>query len=91
MDTIELARDSSTGAYRRAERSSNYPERYYTAFVAYNWGQGDEKYIEEIDVLGRDDSDARVIASVALAQDYEAGGRIVDMIEREKGVIFHDV
>ena len=92
MDTIELARDSSSGAYRRAERSSNYPERYYTAFIRFDWGEGNDDYaVEEIDVLARDDSDARVIASAAMQQDYEPGGRIRQVIEREKGWIFHDV
>lgn len=92
METIELARDSDTGAYKRAERSSDYPLRYYTAFIRYNWGEGDENSsVEEIDIMGRDDTDARVIASAALAQDYEVGGRIIQVTERERGWIFHDV
>lgn len=92
MDTIELVIDSASGAYKRAERSSNYPERYFTVFVRYDLRFGDGTFfIEEIDVLGRDESDARVIASVALAQDYEEGGEIAAVTERERGWIFHDL
>jgi len=92
--TLELARDERSGAYKRAEKCSpNEPERYFTAFVRFNWGDGSagNSAVEEIDVIGRDDSDARVIASVALAQDYDPGGRIIQVTERERGVIFHDV
>jgi hypothetical protein len=92
METIELDRDSTSGAYKRAEKSSDYKEHYYTAFCRFNWGSGDEDFsVEEIDILARDGTDARVIASAALAQDYEVGGRVVEMIERQKGWIFHDV
>ena len=92
MDTLELERDSASGAYKRAERSSDYKERYYTAYCRYDYGEGDTDWsIEEIDVLARDGTDARVIAEAALSQDYQEGGRVVEMIEREKGWIFHDV
>lgn len=89
METIELGRDSASGAYRRAERSSNYPERYFTAFVRYDYAGGYS--LEEIDVLARDMSDARVIVEAAIQQDYEQGGRIQHITERERGWIFHDV
>jgi hypothetical protein len=92
MDTIELGRDSASGAYRRAERSSNYPERYYTVFVRFDYGEHESQFsTEEIDVLARDDSDAWVIAGAALKEDYIEGGRIIQVIERERGWIFHDV
>ena len=83
MSELELQRVAQSGAYARAERSSDYPLRRYTAFIRYNWGDGDDNSsIEEIDIDARDDTDARVIASAALAQDYEPGGRIIRVDER---------
>ena len=88
-DTIELVMDE--GVYRRAEMSSNYPLRYFTVYCQF---PGDETFggiSEEIDVMARDSTDAQIIASVALANDYEPGGHVVESIEREKGWIFGDL
>lgn len=78
--------DAQSGVYRWAERSSNYPLNRYTVFVRF--GEGDLACIEEVDVDVRDDTDARVLASVVLERDYEAGGVIVEVMRREKGWMY---
>ena len=88
-DIIELVMDE--GVYRRAEMSSNYPLRYFTVFCQF---PGDETYggcLEEIDVMARDSTDAEIIASVALANDYEPGGHVIETRERQKGWFFLDL
>lgn len=89
--TLELARDSASGAYKRAERSSGYPERYFTAYIRYEGDATSGTFYEEIDVLARDASDAQIIAECAMQRDYIEGGKVHDVVERERGWIFHDV
>lgn len=83
----ELAIDIQSGAYRRVEKSSDYSLERYTVVIRYAYVGGHTCY-EEIDVDARDASDAQIIGEMALRRDYEPGGKIHDVIHRQKGWVY---
>lgn len=78
------------GHYERVEKvSRSYINRLksYTFFIGYDIG-GHMTATEEIDVRGEDETDARIICSVALQENYEPGGVILAVRENIPGVTY---
>lgn len=75
-----LVVDRASGAYRFGVERDEL--RRFTAFVRFDFDEGDEYAIEEIDVDARDENEARDVARRALDVDYEPDGVIVRVEER---------
>jgi len=75
------------GCYMRAEATSEREfksRRKFTAFVFFQSGG-----LEELDIMATDETDARIIAALALQWHYEPNWIISDIKQWPEGVTFH--
>jgi hypothetical protein len=80
VENVEVIKTQPDGVYRLASRKVSFHLSRYTAFVT--WEEDEEEELD-IDAISREE--AREVAKLALAKDYNAGWKKIEIVGARVG------